>query len=499
MLSLLTVTNNADSGLGSLRDAIVTANTNGDATNTVNFAPGLAGGTITLTSGELAITKSLNIEGPGKNPLTVERSFAQGTPSFRIFDITGSAVDVTIAGLKIANGLADGTLAPALNPGLGGGIYHAGGVLKLFQVVLSGNQARGDSNISPLGLPGLGAGGGIANVSGPLEVTDSILTHNMAQGGDGGIGGPNNPAGSGRGGGIINLAIATVIHSAFTGNMAQGGVGNGGFSPGTAFGGGIENAPAAGGALTILRSTFDHDESIGGNGGNGPICGNATGGGIHNGVGAVATILRSAFTHDQAIGGSNGSGLFFPGSALGGGLNSQGVVTIAHSTFVQNQAVGGSFTTGSNAGVAIGGGLFNDLPATLTIIQSTFDGNRAIGGSSSSTGPGLGGGLGNQGAASVTRGKFTHNQANGGSLNSGTGAGVGFGGGLFNGFNNAPARLVLTGCLVTANQANGGTSNTGTNAGVGSGGGVYNLAVLEAHASVIKKNHASTSNPNIFP
>src|SRR5262245_28675487 len=58
--STLTVLNNADSGLGSLRDTIAAAQ-NGD---TIIFDPSLDGQTISLTSGELAINQSLSIRGP---------------------------------------------------------------------------------------------------------------------------------------------------------------------------------------------------------------------------------------------------------------------------------------------------------------------------------------------------------------------------------------------------------------------------------------------------
>ena len=55
--STLTVTNNLDSGAGSLRAAIGHAK-DGD---TIVFVPGLDGQTITLTNDELAIKKSLDI------------------------------------------------------------------------------------------------------------------------------------------------------------------------------------------------------------------------------------------------------------------------------------------------------------------------------------------------------------------------------------------------------------------------------------------------------
>ena len=65
--STLTVLNNADSGDGSLRAAIAAAQS-GDQ---IVFDGGLMGKTITLTSGQLALTKSLDIEGPGAEELAV--------------------------------------------------------------------------------------------------------------------------------------------------------------------------------------------------------------------------------------------------------------------------------------------------------------------------------------------------------------------------------------------------------------------------------------------
>src|SRR5262245_49442448 len=64
-LSTLTVLNNLDNGAGSLRDAI-TKSKDGD---TIVFDPGLNGQTITLTSDQLEIKKSIDIEGPGASLL----------------------------------------------------------------------------------------------------------------------------------------------------------------------------------------------------------------------------------------------------------------------------------------------------------------------------------------------------------------------------------------------------------------------------------------------
>ncbi len=84
-----TVSTLADSGSGSLREAV-------SAGGTVDFA---VTGTITLTSGELVINGPLTIIGPGAALLTVQRSTAAGTPEFRVLRVQGGSV--TISGLTI--------------------------------------------------------------------------------------------------------------------------------------------------------------------------------------------------------------------------------------------------------------------------------------------------------------------------------------------------------------------------------------------------------------
>ena len=118
----LTVTSAADSGPGTLRQAILNAST-GD---TINFAVGIT--TITLTSGELLINKNLTINGPGANVLTVQRS---SMVLFRIFNISPAGT-TTISGLTIAGGQAE----------LGGGVYCTGGTIN--NCVITNNQAIGD-------------------------------------------------------------------------------------------------------------------------------------------------------------------------------------------------------------------------------------------------------------------------------------------------------------------------------------------------------------------
>src|SRR5262249_7062380 len=95
--STLTVSNNADSGSGSLRDTHATAM----MIDTITLDASLKDQTITLTSGELVIDKSLDIEGLGANHLAVS-----GNDASRVFDITSGGLTVTLAELALVHGRA---------------------------------------------------------------------------------------------------------------------------------------------------------------------------------------------------------------------------------------------------------------------------------------------------------------------------------------------------------------------------------------------------------
>ncbi len=201
------VSNNHDSGTGSLR-AIIANVCNG---STITFADNVRGA-INLTSGELAISKSLTINGPGANLLSVQRSAAAGTPSFRVFNIA-SGVNAGISGLTIANGNLPGALD------FGGGILNDG-LLTLSSVDVTGNSA--------------GIGGGISNGNGTLNLTNSTLSNNSAN------------SGGGVAGGTLNS-----INSTISGNMARTGNG-GGLTVGT---------------VSLINTTIAHNSAAAGSGG----------------------------------------------------------------------------------------------------------------------------------------------------------------------------------------------------------------------------------------
>ena len=187
----ITVTSTADSGTGSLRDAIAAASS-GD---NINFS---VTGTITLTGGPLTIDKSLTISGPGASDLAVSGNHAD-----RVF-VVNTGATVTVSGLTIENG-------KALNGGGGGGISNLG-ILTVTNSAVTGNSA-------------LNFGGGIENF-GTLTLTNSTVSGNSAD--------------CCYGGGIYNGGTLTVTNSTVAGNSVQ-----------LFFGGGIENF----GTLTHTNST----------------------------------------------------------------------------------------------------------------------------------------------------------------------------------------------------------------------------------------------------
>jgi uncharacterized protein (TIGR03118 family) len=133
--STLTVLNNHDNGAGSLRAVLADAH----AGDTVRFDHHLSGQTITLTSGELVIDKSLEIDGLGADRLTVS-----GNDASRVFRISGSTTVVEIDDLTIAHGRAtDTTAGPSGLVTLGGGLLNSGAHVTLSGVTFEDNQAIG--------------------------------------------------------------------------------------------------------------------------------------------------------------------------------------------------------------------------------------------------------------------------------------------------------------------------------------------------------------------
>jgi hypothetical protein len=491
--STLWVLNNLDSGAGSLRDTIKYA----DSGDIIKFDSGLNGQTIMLTSDELAINKSLDIEGPGADRLAIS-----GNHQSRVFDISQNqqTVAVTIAGLTIDDGLA-----PQVE---GGGIFNNSSTLTLINDVLSNNEAGGVGHSVNGGEV---HGGAIANFNGAtLIISGCAFNGNEALGNDSG--------GRALGGAIFNHgSTATITGSTFSGNIAQGGNGgtatNGNPRIGLGIGGAIAND--IGSTLTLVSTTFTGNEAVGGSNGTGGASALAVGAGDGGGLfnDAVATITNCTFAGNKALGGNgntSGSRALRVGDGIGGGIVINAFVdtpvssTVSGCTFTGNQAIGGAANTGGVLpGEGIGGGFasFSSV-TTATVTGCTFTGNSAIGGAGAagqSGSDGWGGAIANFRGANLTVSGCTlnGNQATGGA---GANGGNGFGGGIYN---DGPSTLTIIATTISGNQATGGAAGAGGITGLGEGGGLYlasgGTVCLDVFTSThISGNAASTSDNDVF-
>ena len=224
-----TVTTNADSGTGSLRDAIASVNSAG-GTNTIDFASG-ANGTITLTTGELHLTGSqtLTITGNGASNTVID-----GDALSRVFEVD-SGVTLDLSGVTVQNGLvasADG-----------GGIL-VNGNLNLSDSSITGNVSNDDY------------GAGIANGSGTVTITQTTVSDNTGTGGSG--------EGAVNFGGTLNIVDSTFVGNDDLSSNSGGAIFSEGagtvnvtdstFDDNTAGEGGAINAEA--GSVSIVDSTL---------------------------------------------------------------------------------------------------------------------------------------------------------------------------------------------------------------------------------------------------
>ena len=291
-----TVTNNNDSGTGSLRQAILDANSTGGS-NTISLNAGL--GPITLSSGDLpVIQSSITIQGNG-NTLS-------GANTYRGLLILSGTVAVN--NLAIANAVAQGGAGGGGGGGgggLGGALFVGNGAnVSVNNVQLINNSAKGGAGggTSSLAVDG-GGGGGMGGNGGTLS----------AGGGGAGGGGLGRGANGGdvdvNGSGSSGIAIGSA--SGGTGSGAVGGVGGG--SSGGANGGG--GGGGAGG------------NSTGGGGGIGGSGGGSTGGAGGFGGGGGGGFNRAGGAGGFGGGGGSsvtssdpgGSGGFGGGGGAGGG------------------------------------------------------------------------------------------------------------------------------------------------------------------------------------
>jgi hypothetical protein len=310
------VTTLADSGPGSLRQAITSANLTA-AADVVTFQSGLTG-TIELTTGGIPIDAALDIQGPGADVLEVSGSDL--SPHFAITtDNVGAAYDdVSITGLTFSNG--DGTD--------GGSMDISKSDVRLTDLVFRNNFASG-------------AGGAVEFDDGDLTVADSTFTDNAAGGGGGGL------YFDGDTGTDDDLVISD---STFDDNGAEGNGGGFYFDDG-------------GDDLVVERTTVTNNNSSG------------DGGGVQL-YGPDVDAARSAVIRDSLISGNaadtdQGGGLYYDG---GNAVAANVGLLVENSTISDNLA-----TAANGGGVYVGDtdAKVQFVSATITENRTTNSGEGA--------------------------------------------------------------------------------------------------------------------------
>lgn len=170
--SVYWVTNPQDSGAGSLRAAIASANASVGLPDTIQFDPVLSGGTILLQS-SLTVTDTLTIDGPNGG-ITIRRDASQ--PPFRLItadDGTPAKRPLRLEQLVLEGGYAHATGSGSVATARGGAVYSREG-LDLVACVVTGNQAVAETNANHA----YAYGGAIAVTGAPLYMVLSAIEGN---------------------------------------------------------------------------------------------------------------------------------------------------------------------------------------------------------------------------------------------------------------------------------------------------------------------------------
>ena len=451
------VTTTTDSGAGSLRAAIASANAAAGADDISFNLSGCPPCVISLAT-PLAITGALTITGPGAGTLALDG---------------GNAVQV-IQTADVPVGISDLTVRNGRSATNGGGIFAAG-VLTLTRVTLRGNTTA--------------HGGGGVYASRAVTVVDSVFDTNSATGATDGDGGGLNAVGQltmtgsrfvnntaptmkgySGGGGLIAFGPTTISTTVFIGNSTAN------------WGGGAFIAdfvsprpmptlpPATPSVLTDVQFMNNTAQSGGG-------------GGLFVWFEAILNSVDASDNYSGYYGGGvyggysgnypvalNGGQLLHNSGQAGGGLYSDGDVTIDGTQITSNTARngnGGGAWTPRNAVVSNASIAFNvvtmggnsggiDTGGSLTLASSIVSDNQTM--------TGNGGGSGAGGDATVTGSHYIGNMANGdggGLLAYGTARATGStfisntAGGLGGGIHCGGPAVTITGTQFLTNTAKG--------------------------------------------
>ncbi len=349
-LATWTATNNANTGVGSLRAALASAQ-NGDI---VTFSSGM---TVQLTA-ELLINKNITIDGDLNNDGAADVTL-DGQYKTRVIEVSSGST-VTLDGLVITRGLVSGNGG---NGGYGaagamaGGIFNAGN-LTLKNVTVTSNAASG--------------GGGGGGVTGAF--------YGGGGGGGGGLGGQGGGHGgtAGPGTGTLGGQAGSAGVGGYGGGYdATHMGGRGGTTTGGAGGVGVSYYSNGGNGATATNGTI----SIGGGGGGagwdkvGGAGGNAVGGIYNASSGTITVIGTSTISNNIGAGGGGGGGGGQGSNASNGGAGGRGVGAIWNKgtllmTAANFAALAGNAAASGAGGTALGGGTTGTSPTSSANIYN---------------------------------------------------------------------------------------------------------------------------------
>ena len=324
-LAVFTVTNTNDTGAGSLRQAVLNANSTALAADTIVFDAAVFSTPRVIDVinplPQFSSAAPLAIIGPGSALLTVRKTESGAAVYRRVFD--SFAPTLTLSGMTLTGGNLTGANGAGLS-------CASGSNVTLDDMVITGNTANTND------------GGGIyLGNNATLTIRNSVLTNNSAR----------------RGGGVYFFDGGSLVmdNCTVSGNTAVGTSGRDVSGGGVYFGGAALPNPPAGflpATLLIRNSTISNNTAAGGGGGFGSE--NLTG-----------TLLVRNSTVSGNTAATSGGGILQTASAV--------TITIEDSTITNNSA--GGTVTGTNA--TGGGGIcrVTSYPGTLNITNSIVSGN----------------------------------------------------------------------------------------------------------------------------
>jgi predicted outer membrane repeat protein len=337
-----TVSNLADSGTGSLRAAITSANA--DSGDTIIFS---VSGQIVLASALPDITSSMQIDGPGAMNLEIN-----GGNLYRDLEVYATGDGVSMSGLKIANG------SDAVDSQGGAGLN-----------VIDGNCSVTNCDFDNDNSVIVGGAISCANDDTNLQVEDCTIVNSSAADNGGGI--YFYPTSGG-----LNVINSTIVENYVENSESSGGgvtVGPGfsatfyGTSISSNYGSGIDNE----GSITVNDCLLNANDT------------GDTGGAIYNDGTASVTSSTISDNQSSSTGGAiisfdalTVSGTLFSGNmsgADGGAIDSEYLTSITNCEFENNEAGPGG--TGSGGAITQLGGYGGSVIAT----NCTFSGNTAVG------------------------------------------------------------------------------------------------------------------------